>query len=164
MDCTRKRWASAEAYVRARLGGAKRNAALSKEEAAKHIDYVWELLSTQTITIASDCSSSMDLWAEYAKFAEKKLGRALRRVAVKYNTATPAVAASQSTRRCDACGAAEGAALDADGGVGAKLRSCACNPGGGPFFCNTVCQRAGWPAHRDFCTAAPAESKGKSKK
>ena len=61
-----------------------------------------------------------------------------------------------------ACGAAEGAALDAAGGVGAKLRSCACNAGGPPFYCNPNCQKTGWPAHREFCTAAPAES-GKSK-
>lgn len=161
VDCTRKRWANAETYVRARLGAAKRSADLSEADAAKHIEFIWELLASQTLAVDEN-GSTADLWGAYAEFAERKLGKALRRVARKYNQPTPAAASAQTKRRCDACGAAEGEALDAAGGVGAKLRSCACNPGGVPFYCNQTCQKAGWPAHREFCTAAPA-AKSKAK-
>jgi hypothetical protein len=164
LDCARKRWASAEAYVRGRLGGAARHASLSAEDAAKHTDFIWELLASQTIRI-SDQESMPQLWDAYKAFSERRLGRALRKVAVRYAQPVPAAAAAHTTRRCDACGATEGAARDAAGGLGAKLRSCACCPGAVPYYCNEHCQKAGWPAHREFCTAAPpAGGGGKSGK
>ncbi len=158
VDCTRKQWGSAEAYVRARLGGAPRHASLSAEDAAKHTDFICELLASQTIRM-SEQGSMPELWDEYKAFSERRLGRALRRVAVRYDQAVPAAAAAHAARRCDACGAAEGEARTEEGALGAKLRSCACSPGGPPFYCNAACQKKAWPQHREFCTAAPADAK-----
>jgi hypothetical protein len=162
VDATRKRWPSTQAYVRARLTSAARDAALSEEDAERHMSYLWELLNTQHMgeVRSSDTQCPMgELWRMYEEYAESKLGKKLCRLAAKYSIAAPAALATQVGRRCDACNLAEGQNRNDDGALGGKLKSCACNPGGAPFFCNRACQKAGWPAHREFCTAAPDETK-----
>jgi hypothetical protein len=165
VDKHRKRWPSAEAYVRARLGASPRHASLSEADAATHTEYLWELLQSQTLHVRDPAPGSVpmaDLWSAYMEFTERRLGKSLRAVSRRYGQAVPAAAAGQVARRCDACGAAEGTKPGA--APGAKLRRCACNPDGGPLYCDEACQKAGWPGHKDFCTARGSDPKKKGAK
>jgi hypothetical protein len=163
VDKNGKRWGSAEAYVRGRLGSAGRHASLSEADAAQHVEYLWELLRSQTLRVAPgpDNVPMADLWVAYKDFTERRLGKSLRAVARQYGRAAPAEAAAQVGRRCAACGAAEGTKPGC--APGARLRCCACNPGGEPRYCDIACQRADWAEHKEFCTARPDDAKKKGK-
>lgn len=157
----KRHWPSVEAYVRHRLESAELHPDLSEDEAARHRDFIWEVLASQKLKQIGLATPSADTWAEYQKYAEKKLGKKLRRVARTYNMPVPNLAAEEVRLRCSHCDKPEGEAVGDDGRPGAKLLTCSCNTAGPPYYCNSECQRLDWPSHREFCTAVVEPKKKK---
>jgi hypothetical protein len=147
-----KRWSSQEAYIRTRLMKARADA-LPPAEKQRCVDFFWEAISSLRMSDPRADEGLITGLARLREHTEKQLGKSLRSTAAKYGMAVPSLLAERSTRRCSHCDAAEGTKADARGQLGAKLRHCACNPYGRPYYCDTKCQRAGWAEHKPSCTA-----------
>jgi hypothetical protein len=169
LDKDGKRWNTQEGYIRGRLKKATLHESLSAKDASMHADFLWGMLKAQkmyneekTLKVGSKTEEGFLNgavgWEMYNDFVEKKLGKRLRKLARKHNMEIPEAATKRSTRKCSNCGVAEGTARDVTGKVGCKLGNCVCNPEGPPYYCNVQCQRADWPDHKEFCTAATRSS------
>ena len=159
----RKQWDSVKAYIDARLAAATIHPDLNQKEANKHKEFLWEVLQTQRMRDMDLNASVVDCWEEYSDYAEKKLGKKLRRIAKAFDMPIPSLAAVHVRLRCNYCDKPEGEVVGDDGKPGAKLQYCECNPNGQPYYCNSSCQKADWPSHKEFCTEV-GKKKGKKKK
>ncbi|KAL7449824.1 hypothetical protein ACHAWC_001847 [Mediolabrus comicus] len=162
---TRKRWDSVKEYIYARLDGATIHSDLDEEDAEKHKKFLWEVLKTQQIKeMRHDDKSVVETWSIYSEYAERKLGKKLRKIAKSFDMVIPSLATEKVTTRCDYCNKPEGEVVDDYGQKGSKLVTCSCNPNGRPYYCNAQCQKLDWPIHKEFCTYIHMVEKKEKKK
>jgi len=98
-------YATPEDYIRARLKPAVSklgaHSELSKDEAKKHVEYLVELLKAQQVTgDIFDTDVHGSLWDIYKNFTERKLGKALRKVAQRHDRPVPDASAGTDSQKC----------------------------------------------------------------